>query len=127
MIKTKDKFIKEIWDAVKSMPLEKREAFLNKIEDNWLVSIKEKLNKELKKYWFCKECEKYFPLKDIKVENKIQVLKNVLIQSDCGYGDDDILGDVEYLIDYCICPKCGRRENIKYTELRTLKEYRRRR
>ena len=66
-------------------------------------------------------------MKDLKVEKKIQVLTNVLIQSDYGYGDDDILGDVEYEVDYYICPKCGRTENIKYTELRTLKEYRRRR
>lgn len=123
MFRTKDKFIKEMTETLKSMPLEKREKFLNKVEYDWLSSIKAKLKKDLKNYWFCQKCKKYIRYKDTEKVSRTEILHGVLISSDSGYGDDDILGDVEYLIHSFVCPNCGNKQDSEKKYIRTIKQW----
>ena len=78
-MKTKNEFVKEIWNTLKSVPLEKREAFLYKIKHDWIESVEKRLDKDLSKNWFCRKCKKYFPLKDLKVEKRTDSSQSCLI------------------------------------------------
>ena len=72
----------------------------------------------------CKHCGKYSREKDFIYDNRIEV-KNVQTYSDCGYGDDDRFGDVEFEIKYAKCPKCGKEHEISRFQRRILWEKRR--
>lgn len=113
MLRTKDKFMKEMMDTLKSMPLEKRESFLCKVENNWIPSVKAKMKKSMKNYWFCRNCRKYIPLKETKVLQEEELREGVLVYSDSGYGDDDEYGDATYFVENRVCLKCGNKEKIR--------------
>lgn len=75
-----------------------------------LEQIKKSINdieKEIRSnIQFCNKCKKYSEKEKWKV-NHIKITQVETVCSDCGYGDDDIIGDVTSLISYDVCPYCG--------------------
>lgn len=85
--------------------------------------IKEMSEDILKDQIYCKYCKKYYPADDCydKTE-KISTVETTY--TDCGYGDDDMIGEVLYLVEYKVCPKCHKNE-VKRHYIKTLWEKRR--
>lgn len=99
-----EKIIKESMDG---LSLEKKEEFLNKVKSKWLPEIQEKFNKNVaKKYTKCWECGKYSLTSDFKKIHEQVEHEGVLVYVDAGYGENDEVADVTYLMHYSICPKC---------------------
>lgn len=107
------------------LPLEKKLQELDKLNDRMSQLCKELKEKYKKNMIYCDKCKKYSKDKEFKREIEKQ---NILgtTYTDCGYGDDDRYGEMEYLYHYLICPKCGNKMVKKRTYLRTLWEKRRR-
>lgn len=77
----------------------------------------------LKDQIYCKYCKKYYPAGEFY--DKAEKIRNVeTTYTDCGYGDDDMIGEVEYLVEYKVCPKSHKNE-VKRHYLKTLWEKRR--
>lgn len=118
---TKRDFEKYLNEKFREMPLEEQEKILVKMKNEWIPSI---LERKLEKYTMCNSCKKYsltrrfktITRKDIRVETTL---------SDCGYGDDDLIGEVEYLDYYLVCPICGNEKKDRSLYLRTINERRR--
>lgn len=111
--------------TLKPLSTEKKLEFLNKLRYDWIPSLhKELTEKATKGQQKCKHCGKYSREKDFIYDNRIEV-KNVQTYSDCGYGDDDRFGDVEFEIKYAKCPKCGKEHEISRFQRRILWEKRR--
>lgn len=111
--------------TLKPLSTEKKLEFLNKLRYDWIPSLhKELTEKATKGQQKCKHCGKYSREKDFIYDNRIEV-KNVQTYSDCGYGDDDRFGDVEFEIKYAKCPRCGKEYEISRYQRRILWEKRR--
>lgn len=123
---TKKEFIKIILNAMKEIPLEKRSKFLYKVKNDWIEPVEKILDKELEKYCLCKKCKKYFPIKNAEKVIKQETRKGILIQSDCGYGDDDIIGDADYAATYLICSHCKTENKIDEYMIKSYNHSRRR-
>lgn len=75
-------------------------------------------------YIFCKKCGKY-SLKSKVNKEFVREVRTVTTFTDCGYGDDDRIGDVEYSVTYVICPKCGHKQEHSKYRIRVLREWNR--
>ena len=78
-----------------------------------------------KDYVLCEHCHKYY-LKDTCEMQDINEVREETTARDCMYGEDDRLGEVEYLVTYGICPRCGGKQEISKWYLRTICEWNRR-
>lgn len=127
----KKQFIAYINSQMEGMTYEKKMALLRKIEGNYVPELMRKYS-EKEGYWVpkekehlyfhCKKCKKYTLKKDCKSESEKKV--NVeTTYTDCGYGDDDMLGEVERLIVYTTCPHCNTRQKTKDYFLRIIREW----
>jgi len=76
-----------------------------------------------KKYYFCSKCNKYYLRNAWKEEINKEINYGVVVYSDCGYGDNDEIADVEYNVKYKVCPKCGNKAVIGKE---TIREFNRR-
>ena len=65
---------------------------------------------------------KYVSEKKFKKE-VIKEIRRETTYRDAGYGDDDMTGDVEYLIEYIVCPLCGHKKQKDKWRLRIIREY----
>ena len=105
---TKREFENLIFDTMSDLSLEKQEEFLNKVYSIWLPDIMKKFSKKIsKKYAKCGHCGKYSFIHEFKTISKKEEFKDVIVHTDAGYGDNDQMADVTYLITYSICPKCN--------------------
>lgn len=112
----KREFEKIIKESMNGLSLEKQEEFLKKVQSNWLPEIQEKFYKEVsKKYTKCWECGKYSLTSDFENIHEQVEHKGVIVYVDAGYGDNDEIADVTYLMRYAICPKCKHKKLLKKT------------
>lgn len=89
----------------RSKDINKNILILEKIQKKWTPDI---INDKLKKYKLCKKCHMYSLQKDFKEEVNKEIRRETTY-TDAGYGDDDKIGDVEYMITYSICPLCQKK------------------
>ena len=121
----KTEYYKSIKQQIKGLPIEEQLNIIEKGQINienmqkWLKEIQTQL---LKNYTYCNECGKYSKTKDFKILS-IKEINQETIYTDCGYGDDDTWGNVEYIIEYQICPLCNHKNQIKKQYLRVLDEF----
>jgi len=93
---------------LKDLPLEEQERILTKMCNTWIPDITKKIRDRIKKSSFkCSKCGRYSLKKNFRVEFKTETCCGVTVLSDCGYGEDDLIADVTYLITYNVCPICG--------------------
>ena len=103
-----------IRESIKDLSIEKQMEFLNKLQHNWTPDVAGKFREKIcKKYAYCFECKKYSLIKDFEKIHKTEEHKGVTVYVDAGYGDDDEVADVTYLVTYSVCPKCGAEKEIK--------------
>ena len=110
---------------LKGLSIEQQEILLIKIS-NWTLQRRKKLKERINKsYLFCDKCHKYSLKTRMKIKSRLETVKNKLIFSDAGYGDNDIYADVTYNIYDYVCPYCGASiEKIKF-EVDTTNEHNR--
>jgi len=130
----KKDFKKYIEENLSGLCLERQIKELQKIQNVYLpelINAKKKKqgtwisSKDKDKYILCKKCGKYY-LKTKWKEEYVKEVREVTTYIDAGYGDDDRMGDVEYMVVYNTCPECGERiETAKYY-IKTLREWNRR-
>jgi hypothetical protein len=114
----KKEFIQYIKTSINNLSIEKQIEILKKIQEEYIPStIKEILKNKI----FCRSCKKYSNSSKFKIITK-QESRIKTTYTDAGYGDNDMYGEVEYLVKYRICPLCGFEEEIDKTYLRTLWE-----
>lgn len=111
---TKREFEQLIGNCIKDLPIEKQVDFMHKLQYNWAPDVAGKFREKIfKKYTRCFECKKFSPIKDFKKTYKQEENKGVIVYTDAGYGDNDEIADVTYLVTYSVCPKCGAEKEIK--------------
>ena len=74
------------------------------------------------KYVYCKWCDTYYR----KDKHKSTYEKETLVvttYSDGGYGDDDLLGEVEESVEYKTCPKCGHKTEVGRRRLKIIRDW----
>ncbi len=130
----KKDFKKYIEENVSGMSLSRQIKELRKIENVYLpeiINAKKKKEgtwvpkKDMDKYIFCEKCQKYHLKKKWK-EELVREVRTVTTYIDAGYGDDDKMGDVEYMVSYHTCPCCGEKQETKKLYIKTLREWYRR-
>ena len=98
------------------LSLEKQIELLTKMQKVWIPKV---IDKKLKNYTFCKECKKYSLTKKFESTTEVATFTETTYV-DAGYGENDKIGEVTYLITYSICPNCGNKKETKksymYTE-----------
>ena len=111
---TKRQFYQLIGDSIKDLSIEKQMDFLDKLQYNWVPDVAGKRREKIyKKYQKCSTCKKFSLIKDFKKIHKQKEDKGVTVYVDAGYGDDDEIADVTYLVTYSVCPNCGAESEIK--------------
>ena len=78
--------------------------------------------KDKDKYIYCEKCKKYH-LKTKWKERIAKEVREVTTYIDAGYGDDDKMGDVEYMVRYHICPVCKAEKETSKMYIKTLREW----
>lgn len=63
------------------------------------------MDRLLKEATWCPECQAYYRKDECGEKWKQTFKRGALISADCGYGDDDVLGDVTYNERWRTCPK----------------------
>ena len=112
----KREFEKIITESMNGLSIEKKEEFLKKVQSIWLPEIQEKFQKEVsKKYTKCYKCGKYSLTSDFEEVHEQVEHKGVIVYVDAGYGDNDEIADVTYLMQYSICPKCKNKKILSKT------------
>lgn len=121
-------------EQLSGMSLDKQIEELQKLQN---VYIPELINARRKKqgtwvppgeeykYIYCDKCQKYH----LKTKWKVSYSKEIRTEPtyiDAGYGDDDMMGDVEYMITYHRCPICGYEKETSKLYIKTLREWNRR-
>lgn len=66
-------------------------------------------------YHRCSKCGRYSPKEKCRFEREEKIHKDVKLFPDCAYGDDDMLADVTYFVEYIVCPFCGGLTKFKET------------
>lgn len=115
----KTEFEKYINTQFKNIPLEKLEHDLIKMQKDWIPQI---LDKKRKNKIKCEFCKKYSKVKDFKTELKNEIIVETTFR-DYGNGDDDKVGEVEYLVTYRICPICAKQKVEHKTFIRIVNEW----
>ena len=130
----KKDFKKYIEERLNGLSLERQIKELQKIQNVYLPELinakKKKIgtwipSKDKEKYIFCDKCRKYH-LKTKWKEEYIKEVREVYTYRDAGYGDDDRIGDVEYMVVYHTCPECGYRKETRKHYIKTLRDWNRR-
>lgn len=114
---TKKIFLQFLKENLGNLSIEKQEIILKKIS-SW---VEEYRNNIKKNYTYCDKCKKYHKTKDFEQLHDIHT-EIVTTYTDCGYGDDDRYGEVEFSFTYSTCPGCGYKKEINRYPLRTLWE-----
>ena len=110
----KREFEQLIRESIKDLSIEKQMEFFNKLQYNWAPDVAGKFREKIfKKYTQCFNCKKFSLIKDFQQTYKQEEYKGVTVYTDAGYGDDDEIADVTYLVTYSICPNCGAEKEIK--------------
>ncbi len=108
LVMTEKDFEDFIMENLENLQLDEQERALNTIHRTWLPNMiknfKEMVDKD---YIKCSKCGKYSLKEQFKTHTDVEVIKNQLVYSDCGYGDDDEFADVTYLVFYNVCPLCN--------------------
>lgn len=104
---------------LKGISLEDKEKLLLKIQKEWIPSILDGLKK---KHTYCNYCKKYSYTSKFKKIQEIETCTEITYW-DCGYGDDDRYGEVEYLVEYLKCPLCGKEKEVNRKYMRLIREY----
>ena len=130
----KKEFKDFIAENLNCMSLERQIKELQKIQNVYLPEILNAKRKkagtwvpkeEKDKYIFCNKCKKYHLKKKWK-EELVKEVRTVETYRDAGYGDDDRMGYVEYMVSYHICPVCHEKTETRKYYIQTLKEWNRR-
>lgn len=120
----KDDFKKDFFEfldkELKNVTLKEQLNFLNDIS-KWSREYDENSKKD---FTYCSNCKNYLKTKYFKIEHDIHTTVETTYV-DAGYGDDDLIGEVEYEYIYTICPKCGYKHVKDRYYRRTLWEKRR--
>ncbi|MDD4607747.1 MAG: hypothetical protein PHD10_01245, partial [Bacilli bacterium] len=115
---TKKEFMDYLNKELKGLSLEKQKLILEKMKNEW---IPQQIEQKYKNYSLCNKCGKYSLTKNNKIISKEEnIVEPTYI--DAGYGDDDRYGEVQYLVDYSICPICSKEKQIGKTYIKTLWE-----
>lgn len=115
---TKKNFISSINTLLKDVPKEKQ---IQKIEQ-MIAWLKELIEKKKENRTYCKGCQNYILTKSFKEVFETEI-RHVTIHTDCGYGDDDTHGDVEYFVTYRVCPVCGQKEEVRKWRSKIISEF----
>ena len=124
-------FTRYINEQLNGMSLEGQIKELQKLLETYLPGLIQERMKKLgmwippeKKddYIFCKKCGKYSLKSNVHKEH-VKEVRTVTTFTDCGYGEDDRMGDVEYSITYVICPRCGHKQEHSKYRIRVLREW----
>ena len=127
----KKEFSSYILEKIKGMSLERQIEQLIKIKDNYLPSLIQKKQKELgiwiepekrNEYMYCDKCRKYSVIKKCKITMEEEV-RTVATYIDGAYGDGDMDGDVLFVVEYAICPRCGHKQELKAIWIKIIKEW----
>ena len=103
---------------------DKQVAELDKLQE-CLKQVRENTKAKIdKKYIFCFNCRKYYPIKSYKIEEKTEKT-TICTYRDCGYGDDDMFAPAIRKFKERICPKCGARKEVSSDITWVGKEHRR--
>ena len=129
----KKEFTKYIGEQLNGKSLEEQVKILSKIQSDYLPELIHSRQKKLglwvpaaekSNYTFCEKCNRYSLTKNCK-ENFVKEIRTETTYIDCGYGDDDMMGDVEYMVSYVTCPRCGFVQEKQKIYMRTLREWNR--
>ena len=127
----KKDFTKYIDKQLEGKCLEQQAAELYKIKDKYIPELIQKRLKKLNlwvepemkdKYLCCRECGRYSLLKKCKQESQTEI-RTETTYIDAGYGDDDMMGEVEYLVFYITCPLCGKKQEKSKYYKRKIREW----
>ncbi len=130
----KKDFKKYIDENLKGMSIDKQIKELKKIQKDYIPELimarrkKEKTwvpDKDKEKYIFCEKCGKYH-LKDKWQTKMLREIRTEYTYIDAGYGDDDKMGEVEYIVTYKTCPYCYCTKETAKLYIKTLREWNRR-
>lgn len=124
----KKDFKKYIEENLTGLSLSRQIEELQKIQNVYipeLINARKKKEgtwiseKDKDKYIFCEKCKKYYLKKKWKYIT-VNEVKTIYTYRDAGYGDDDVLQDVEYSIIYGICPNCSNRQERYKRRIRVI-------
>ena len=127
-------FKKYIDENLSGMSLERQIEELQKLQNVYLpelINVRRKKQgtwiseKDKDKYIYCDKCKKYH-LKTKWKERIAKEVREVTTYIDAGYGDDDKMGDVQYMVRYSTCPVCGEEKEMSKHYIKTLREWNRR-
>ncbi len=126
----KKEFTKYMEEQTQGMTEKQKIALLRRMQGNWVPTLIRNSQKELglyvepkneHKYVKCRKCGRYFLKNDIKSKFEEETTKECTYTAR-GQGDDDMIGDVTYNVEYKTCPWCHRRQVISKTHVRTENE-----
>lgn len=127
-------FIKALNKELENLPLSRQIQVLEKIKDKWLVELIQAKKKkegtwvepeEKEQYFFCEKCQRYTLNTKCKTESAREV-RVVNTYRDAAYGEGDLDGEVEYLVIYNVCPRCGHKQEKQKHYIKTRCEWLRR-
>ncbi|MBR5227468.1 MAG: hypothetical protein IKV94_02405 [Clostridia bacterium] len=130
----KKEFTTYINKQLEGKTLDQQLKILQKIQGDYIPTLIQKRMKKLglwvepekkDQYMLCNKCRKYHLIKKCKVEIEHEV-RTEYTYIDAGYGDDDMLGEVEYLVRYITCPACGNKQEKSKMYLKKRREWNRR-
>ncbi len=130
----KKDFATYITSRLGGLSLEKQIEELEKVQKVYLPEMILKKRQQLgtwippekaKDYVLCRHCQKYY-LKATCEQQDFKEVRTEITARDCMYGEDDRIGEVEYLVTYGVCPRCGGKQEIKKWYLRAICEWNRR-
>lgn len=91
--------------------------------ENMQVWLSDFLTKKKKNYTKCSKCGKYSPTSSFSSVSSKEV-HHEIFYNDSGYTDDDnIRGDVEYMVTYLVCPICKHSNEFCKMKISVLSKY----
>lgn len=130
----KKDFATYIASRIEGLSLERQIKELEKVQKGYLPELILKKKQQLgtwvpperaKDYVLCEHCHKYYLKATCEKQDKNEVREETTAR-DCMYGEDDIVGEVEYLVTYGVCPRCSGKQEISKWYLRTICQWNRR-
>ena len=128
----KKQFTQYVESEMEGLTDEQKIALLRKLEGNWIPTLLKKYHKKLgyyvepkerDAYVLCEKCKKYYSKQKVKSEY-VNETRTETTYTDAGYGDDDMIGDVRYFVEYKTCPRCGHKQEISKLYMETKNERR---
>lgn len=99
-------------EDLRMMSIGTRASYIDYIQEEIIPQLKDELTKETT---YCPHCHDYYLSSQWEKSLKMETFEETTF-IDAGYGDDDMIGDVTYLMEYSECPMCKK-------SIRTKKEY----